>query len=119
MTKDILWAMEEQHITKMVILDLSAAFDMVDRNILLKILENHFGVTDTALKWFNSYLRPRSFKVCIGDEYSESQKLSFGVPQGSCSGANIFIFYYSLINKEVPELVIINGFADAIPYEKH
>ena len=78
----ILWAVEEQHITMMVILDLSAAFDMVDHNILLKILENQFGVTDTALKWFDSYLRLRSFKVCIGDEYSESQKLIFRVPQG-------------------------------------
>ena len=47
---DILWAMEEQHITMMVILDLSAAFDMVDHRILLKILENQFGVTDTALR---------------------------------------------------------------------
>ena len=112
MTNDILWAMEEQHITIMVILDLSAAFDMVDHNILLKILENQFGVTDTALKWFNSYLRPRSFKVCIGDAYSESQKLSFGVPQGSCSRANIFTCYCFLINKEVPELVSINSFAD-------
>ena len=49
MTNNILWAMEEQHITMMVILDLSAAFDMVDHSILLKILENQFGVTDTAL----------------------------------------------------------------------
>ena len=50
MANDILWAMEDQHITMMVILDLSAAFDMVDHNILLKILENQFGVTDTALR---------------------------------------------------------------------
>ena len=112
MTNDILWAMEEQHITMVVILDLSAAFGMADHNILLKILENQFGVTDTALKWFNSYLRPRSFKVHIGGEYSESQKLSFGVPQGSCNGANIFTCYCSLINKEVPESVSINSFAD-------
>ena len=54
MTNDILWAMAEQHITMM---DLSAAFDMVDHNILPKILENQFGVTDTGLKWFNSYPR--------------------------------------------------------------
>ena len=112
MTNDILWAMEEQHITMMGILDLSVAFDMVDHSIPLKILENQFGVTDTALRCFNNYLRPRSFKVCIGDEYSESQKLSFGVPQGSCSGANIFTYYCSLINKEVPESISINGFAD-------
>ena len=112
MANDILWAMEEQHITMMVILDLSAAFDMVDHSIVLKILENQFGVTDTAVRWFNNYLRPRSHKVCKGVEYLESQKLSFGVPQGSCSGANIFICYCSLINKEVPESISINAFAD-------
>ena len=112
MANDILWAMEEHHITIIVILDLCAIFDTIDHNIFLKILENQFGVTDTALKWFNSYLRPRSFKVHIGDEYLDSQKLSFGVPQGSCSGANIFTCYCSLINKEVPESVSINCLAD-------
>ena len=45
-----------QHITMMVILDLSVTFDMVDHGILLKILENQFGVTGTALRWFNNYL---------------------------------------------------------------
>ena len=87
------------HITMMVILNLSGAFDMVDHSILLKISENQFGVTDTTLRWFNSYIRPRSFKVCIGDEYSESQKLSFGVPQESWSGVNIFTCYCSLIKR--------------------
>ena len=118
MTNDIFWTMEEQHITMIVILDLSATFYMVDHNILLKILENQFGLIDTTIKWFNSYLRPRSFKVCTGDECSESQKLSFGVPQGSCSGANIFTSYCSLINKEVPESVSINGFADGHSLQK-
>ena len=112
MASDILWAMKDQCITMMVILDLSVAFDAVDHDILLKILENQFGVTGTALSWFNNYLRPQSFKVCIGDEYSDSQKLSFGVPQGLCSGGNIFTCYCSLIDKEVPESISINGFAD-------
>ena len=112
MTNDILWAMEEQHITMMVILDLSVAFDTMDHNILLKILESQFRATDTALKWFDNYLRPRSFKVCISDEYSESQQLSFSMPQGSSCGAKIFTCYCALINKVVPESVIINSFAD-------
>ena len=69
MTNDILWVMGEQHITMVIILDLSAAFDTVSHNILHKILESQFGVRDTTIKWFDSYLRPRSFKVCIGNEY--------------------------------------------------
>ena len=64
----------------------------------------------TQMVWH--YFRPRSFKVCIGNEYSESQKLGFRVTHGSCSGANIFTCYCSLINKEVLESVSINSFAD-------
>ena len=99
MPTDIIWAIEQQHITMMVVLDLSTAFDMVDHNILLKILESQFGVTDKVLKWFDTYIMPRSFKVHIGDEYSESQQVSFSIPHGSCSRANILTYYYFFINK--------------------
>ena len=41
MCNDILWSMEKQQITMMVILDLLVAFEMVDHNILLDILQDH------------------------------------------------------------------------------
>ena len=53
-----------------VILYLSMAFDMVDHNILLKILESQFGVRDTALKGLTTISGKRSFKVSIDGEYS-------------------------------------------------
>ena len=56
MCNDILWSMEKQQIIMMVIFDLSAAFDMVDHNILLDILQDHYRVTDNALPWFETYL---------------------------------------------------------------
>ena len=62
---DMLWAMERKNVTAMVVMDLSAAFDTVDHDILLSILENKFGIKDVALRWFDSYLRPRSCKVSI------------------------------------------------------
>ena len=55
-TNDILWGMQNQEVTKMVILDLSAAFDTVDHSILLKILHKSYGFCDQVLKWFNMYL---------------------------------------------------------------
>ena len=65
LVNDILWAMEKQLVTVVVILDLSAAFDTVDHDLLLEVLESRFGIVGTARKWYTSYLKPRSFKVSI------------------------------------------------------
>ena len=42
LTNDILWSMEEQNITAVLALDLSATFDMVDHDILLQGLKNQY-----------------------------------------------------------------------------
>ena len=41
-------------------LDLSAAFDTVDKRILLERLSRSFGIEDIALKWFQFYLTNRT-----------------------------------------------------------
>ena len=95
-----------------VILDLSAAFDTVDHDILLSILNKQFGICGKALEWFNSYLQPRFFKVKIRKDYPRPQQLHYSVPQGLCSGANVFTCYCSLIDQIVPKDITLNGFAD-------
>ena len=90
-SNDILWAMERQEVTSLINLDLSAAFDTVDHEILLSVLRNKYGIHGKALKWFNEYLRPCSFKVVINGVYSKERNLEVSVPQGSCAGANILI----------------------------
>ena len=57
--------MENKLVTAVTILDLSAAFDRVDHDLLLEILHNKFGIDGHALKWYNNYLKPRKFKVNI------------------------------------------------------
>ena len=111
-SNDILWAFEKQSITSLVVIDLSAAFDTVDHTILLNILNCKFGIADKALKWFNSYLRPRSFKVIIDQQCSNNQDLDVSVPQGSCAGANLFNLYCSPLNDVVPKDLQLSSFAD-------
>ena len=92
-SNDVLWAMEQQEVTSLVALDLSAAFDMVDHVILLDILNHKFGIGGEALKWYDQYLYPRSFKVNINGTYSSERDFDVSVPQGSCAGASIFNLY--------------------------
>ena len=80
MVNDILWGMEKQEITMVIILDLSAAFDTVDHDVLLAILEKQFGFSKRALEWFNNYLQPRFFKVCVDGKYPDTRELKFSVP---------------------------------------
>ena len=73
--------------------DLSAAFDTVDHQILLKRMRHICGIDDTAWCWFESYLDNRNTKVRINEALSSSRALACGLPQRSVLGARSFIQY--------------------------
>ena len=109
---DVLWSMERQKVTALVCIDLSAAFDTVDHIIPLDVLNMRFGICDTALQWVNSYLRPRNFKVNIGESYSLPIELNFSVPQGSVAGPTFYSTYASTMEDVVPKCTDIHGYVD-------
>ena len=90
---DLLQAVDTHGGAILVLLDLSAAFDTIDHDKLLALLERSFGISGKVLQWFNTYLKDRTQTVQIGSSLSEDQKLSFGVPQGSVLGPILFTIY--------------------------
>ena len=112
LTNNILWGMENQQVTSMIILDLSATFDTVDHELLPKVLNHRFGVTGRALEWYKNYLIPSRFKVSRNGSYSNEKTINFSVPQGSVQGAFLFIAYASTIQEVVKKDLTLTGFAD-------
>ena len=78
--------------TLLVLLDLSAAFDTVDHDILMRDL-SLLGVQGKVSNWFYSFLNDRDFSVIIGKNESDRAKMVTGVPQGSILGPVLFTVY--------------------------
>ena len=92
---DILNNMENQHVTGILLLDLSAAFNTVSKNLLINHLLYRFGVCDQALGWIESYLLDHTQKVKIGNTKSTPSVLTQGVPQGSVLGPILYTLFTS------------------------
>jgi len=68
-TNDLLLSSNHGCISLLVLLDLSAAFDAIHHNSLLKRL-NYVGICGIALAWFKSYLSDRYQFVAVNEEMS-------------------------------------------------
>ena len=104
--------MEKQEVTALIAIDLSAAFDTVDHNILLDVLKSQYGVCATAFNWLDSYLRPRSYRVKIESTMSAPRQLQCSVPQGSCLGPWLYLTYAGTLFDVIPQPISVHGFAD-------
>jgi len=76
----------------LVLLDLSAAFDKVDHNLLYSRLKGMFSLSGKVLKWCQPYLEQCSRRVPFHGILSDVQFLLSGVPYGSGLGP---LFFFS------------------------
>ena len=87
---DILLAIDSGNLYALVLLDLSAAFDTVDHDILIRRLKTSYGM---VLQWFQTYLVGRSQCVRTGLSASLLTLIVCGVPQGSVLSPILFLLY--------------------------
>ena len=95
---DLYRIVDDRKAAVLIGLDLSAAFDTIDHDILISRLESVFGVSGAALEWIGTYLRGRSQYVKIGIEQSKTSSCHLGVPQGSVLGPFLFSVYVSPVS---------------------
>ena len=92
---DLLLAADNGEESILVLLDYSAAFDTIDHNVMLNRLEQNYGITNLALKWFSSYFSMRHQSVNINHAFSPFCLVNTGVSHGSVLGPMCFTLYTS------------------------
>ena len=100
---DMLWQMEYQEVSSLIVCNLSAAFDTINHQTLIEVLSEYYGVRGTVLKWFESYLENCKFYISIDENKSTSRDLHFSVPQGSCAAPLLFGIYCSTLQETIPK----------------
>jgi len=95
---DLLINTQNSSVSLLILLDLSAAFDTIDFDLLIKDLKDS-GIEGNALNLLITYLKERFQKVCTLDGHSSPLELFFGVPQGSVLGPVLFSLYSSKLAK--------------------
>ena len=89
----LLTAAENSELSAALLLDLSAAFDIVDHKIFLQKLTT-YNFSEDSVEWFDSYLSGRYQTVQVESKFSAPEPLAeHGVPQGSILGPLIFIIF--------------------------
>ena len=84
---------DDCRVSQLVLLDLSAAFDTVDHQVLQCVLSDCFGISGTSLNWFESYLSDRTQPFVQTGHTTAYFPVTCSVPQGSVFGPLSFIAY--------------------------
>ena len=101
---DVYLAADLGRITLLGLLDLSAAFDTVDHQILCDRLHNSFGLGGAVLKWFGSYLTDRSHCIRCNNVTSESALSSTVYRRGTSLVRCCFFFTLLMSSVSPPDM---------------
>jgi len=100
LTDAIKQSLDNGYITGAVFIDFVQAFDKVQHDILLRKLQK-YGITGTALKWFQSYFSNRQLIVIKNGKKSKPYNLIQATPQGSSLSGLNFTMYLN----DIPEIL--------------
>jgi hypothetical protein len=94
-----------------IFLDLSAAYDMVDRRILWSQLKNHFGMPTSLIRLLRSLFDDNFSKLHIYGEKSDKIQHLRGLPQGSSLSPILFNFFIDSLIRKIQQRNLMMDFA--------
>ena len=85
-------SVNEKKLVGVLCMDLTAAFDLVDKDILVEKMRT-YGAGARTQKWIQSYMSSRKQFVTVNTSRSKTRTVKWGVPQGSRLGPLFFLIF--------------------------
>ena len=94
-TDELLFNRDNDKGTGMILIDFKKAFDLVNHETLLQKLQM-YGLSDSAVKWFHSYLSDRQQCVKVNECTSSLLPINQGIPKGTIVGPMLFLIFIKI-----------------------
>jgi hypothetical protein len=105
--------MDNRRVALLGLVDLSAAFDCVDDDVLPTRYQSKFGFDGLVLSWIKSFIRDRTRRVSFRRQVSVDSPFLFDVAQVSVLGLLLFILYTAELFDLIAEFgCTANSYAD-------